>query len=112
MKKKLIAIYDLSNCHDDIDCECHYESFKEDLNYHFEKHKYKKVFVKGKNMTWRNLSGSLNFLLENSYDIFEKVRPQTSNLIFNIYQSGKQKYQAICSHHDSPMGEKYYYDIK
>ena len=28
MKKKLIAIYDLSNCHDDIDCECHYEGLK------------------------------------------------------------------------------------
>ena len=50
MKKKLIALYDLSNCHNDIDCESHYESFKEDLNYHFKKHKYKKVFVKGKNM--------------------------------------------------------------
>ena len=57
MKKKLLAKYDLIDCKDDYDCDVHWENFKGNLDYYFNKYIGHKVIVKGKNMTWKNLSG-------------------------------------------------------
>jgi hypothetical protein len=110
MKKKLLAKYDLIDCKDDYDCDVHWENFKGSLDYYFNKYIGYKVIVKGKNMTWRNLSGTKDFYLSNVTDIFRKVVPNTSELNFCLWQTGKNKFQAVCSHHDGR--EKYYYEIK
>jgi|TARA_R110002050_G_scaffold210082_1_gene346054 hypothetical protein len=108
--KKLIAKYDLIDCKDDYDCDVHWENFKDDLDYYFNKYLGCKVIVKGKNMTWRNLSGLKNFNLDNVMDIFEKVIPQTSQLDFYLYQTGKNNFKATVGHHDG--AEQYYYKVK
>ena len=61
-------------------------------------------------MTWRNLSGLKNFNLDNVMDIFEKVIPQTSQLDFYLYQTGKNNFKATVGHHDG--AEQYYYKVK
>ena len=43
-------------------------------------------------------------------DIFEKVKPNTSQLNFYLWQTGINSFQANCGHHDGT--EKYYYKIK
>ena len=110
MKKELIAKYDLINCKDDFDCDVHYENFTGNLQYYFNKYLGHKVMVKGKNMTWKKLNGIKEFYLEDCIDIFEKVIPNTSQLDFYLWQTGKNKFQAVCGHHDG--SEKYYYEIK
>jgi len=110
MKKKLIAKYDLIDCKDDHDCDVHWENFKGNLDYYFNKYLGHKVIVKGKNMTWEKLSGSKDFDLDNVMDIFEKVKPNTSQLNFYLWQTGINSFQANCGHHDGT--EKYYYKIK
>ena len=61
-------------------------------------------------MTWKNLSGLKTFNLDNVIDIFEKVIPQTSELNFYLYQTGKNTFKANVSHHDGR--EQYYYKVK
>ena len=110
MKKKLIAKYDLIDCKDDYDCDVEWENFKGNLDYYFNKYIGQEVFIKGKNMTWRNLSGLKNFNLNDVIDIFKEVIPQTSNLNFYLYQTGKNTFKADVSHHDGI--EQYHYKIK
>ena len=108
--KKLIAKYDLIDCKDDYDCDVHWENFKGNLDFYFNKYLGYQVMVKGKNMTWRNLSGSKSFNLDNVIDIFKKVVPETSQLNFYLYQTGKNTYKADVGHHDGR--EQYYYKVK
>ena len=61
-------------------------------------------------MTWKKLSGLKSFDLDNVMDIFKKVAPQTSQLNFYLYQTSKNTFKAIVSHHDSR--EQYYYKVK
>ena len=103
MKKKLIAKYDLIDCKDDHDCDVHLENFKGNLDYYFNKYLGHKVIVKGKNMTWKKLSGLKNFDLDNVMDIFEKVIPNTSQLNF-IY--GKQVLIVFKQNVDTMMEQK------
>ncbi len=109
-KKELIAKYDLIDCKDDFDCDVHWENFKGNLQYYFNKYIGHKVIVKGKNMTWQNLSGLKNFYLDDVIDIFEKVVPKTNQLKFYLYQTGKNTYKADVGHHDGR--EQYHYKIK
>jgi|TARA_R100001460_G_scaffold104878_1_gene150936 hypothetical protein len=110
MKKKLIAKYDLIDCKDDFDCDIEWENFKGNLEYYFNKYLGYKVIVKAKNVTWKNLSGYKSFDLDNVINIFEKVKPDASQLNFYLWQTGINSFQAKCGHHDGL--EKYYYKIK
>ena len=77
----------------------------------FQKHIGKEVCVIGKNMTWRNLEGEKTFTLNKPIDIFEQIAPQT-DLTFYIWKKNDNEYEIKLSHHDSPMGENYYINIK
>ena len=112
MKKQIIASYDPTYYEDQIDAEIGYETFIDELNYEFKKHINKNVYVNAKNIGWRSLEGSKEFTLNDTDQIFKEVIPNTSDLTFCLWKIGKNKYQAKCSHHDSPMGENYYYNIK
>ena len=89
----------------------HFEDFDNDLIEEFEKHIGKDVFVKGENMTWRNLEGEKRFVLESPIDIFEQIAPET-NLTFYIWKTNDNEYEIKLSHHDSPTGEYYSLTIK
>ncbi len=112
MKKQIIASFDPSNFEDDIDAEIGYETFVDEIDFEFKKFINKNVYVNATNIGWRHLKGNKEFVLNNTNQIFEEVIPKTNHLSFYLWKVGKNKYQAKCSHHDAPMGEHYYYNIK
>ena len=87
--------------------EYHFEDFDTEMIAEFEKHVGKEIYVKGKNMTWRNLEGEKTFTLNKPIDIFREIAPET-DLTFYIWRTNNNEYEIKISHHDSPMGEKYY----
>jgi len=89
----------------------HWEEFVDDIFAEFYQHIDKNVEVIGKNMTWRNLTGTKTFTLENPMDIFHQIAPQT-DLTFYIYKLDSNNYEITISHHDSPTGEFYNVTIK
>lgn len=91
--------------------EFHFEDFENEIIQEFQKHIGKEVCVIGKNMTWRNLEGEKTFTLNKPIDIFEQIAPQT-DLTFYIWKKNDNEYEIKLSHHDSPMGENYYINIK
>ena len=91
--------------------ELHFEDFDNDLIEEFEKHIGKEVYVKGKNMTWRNLEGEKTFTLNKPIDIFREIAPET-DLTFYLWKTNDNEYEIKISHHDSPMGEYYSLTIK
>jgi len=86
--------------------EYYWEDFIENISYQFQDYIGKEVFVTCKNMTWRNLSGKKTFVIKEPTDIFFEIVPQT-DLTFYLYKEDKDNYQAVITHHDSPMGETY-----
>ncbi len=91
--------------------ELHFEDFDYDIQEEFEKHIGKDVFVKGENMTWRNLEGEKTFTLNKPIDIFREIAPET-DLTFYIWKTNDNEYEIKLSHHDSPTGEYYSLTIK
>jgi hypothetical protein len=107
MKKEIIASYDPSYFDDQIDAEIGYETFIDEINWEFKKFLNKNVYVNAKNIGWRSLEGTKEFILNDTDQIFKEVIPKTSDLTFYLWKIGKNKYQAKCSHHDSPMRKLY-----
>ena len=95
----------------DFQIETHTEDFFNSLDEEFHKHIGKKIIVYGKDMTWRNLSGTKDFILEKSRDIIDNVSVN-SDFTFKLWKINKNKYEGKLYHHDSPMGETYIYKIK
>ena len=63
--------------------------------------------IEGKNLGWRNLSGSKKLKAENGEELLKGVLPNTNEFSLWVYK--KRGYFKIkCSHHDSPTGEFYY----
>ena len=91
---------------DDMISWIHWEDFQREIYYYFRGHIGRQVHVKGSNMTWRNLEGQKTFTLEDEMDIFHEIVPQT-DLTFYLYKEDEDNYQAVITHHDSPMGETY-----
>ena len=112
MKKQIIASYDPQSFENEIDAEVGYETFIDEINYEFKKFLNKNVYVNATNIGWQHLQGTKEFTLNDTYQIFKEVIPNTSDLSFYLWKIGKNKYYAKCSHHDAPMGENYYYNIK
>ena len=88
--------------------EWEYEDFVYDVNHYFAKHLGKKVSVKGRNLGWRNLSGSMSFTLNDTNDIWRKTTPNC-DFSLEIRDTDKDnEYEVACWHHDSPpTGEHY-----
>lgn len=89
--------------------ERHLEQFLYDMNEEFMDYVDCEVYVEGKNMGWRNLTGWKEFTLERGEDIFYKIIPDC-DLTYYIEKVKEKEYKVKISHHDSPMGE--YYNIK
>ena len=83
-----------------------YEDLMNSLDYEFEKHIGKEIYVEGKNIGWRNLSGHKTFTLNKTIDMFSKIVPEC-DLTYKIEKIKENKYEVRISHHDSPMGENY-----
>jgi len=94
--------------------EDEYEDFTYDIDCAFKEFIGRKVYVKGKNITWRNLEGATAFTLKNPQDIWKKLTPNT-DISFEIETLNGKKdenlYKAVCFHHDCPTGEKFQIQI-
>ena len=94
--------------------EFEYENFTYDIDCAFKEFIGRKVYIKGKNLTWRNLEGATAFTLKNPQDIWKKLTPNT-DISFEIETLNGKKdenlYKAVCFHHDCPTGEKFQIQI-
>ena len=91
--------------------ETHREQFLYDMNEEFMDYVDYEVYVEGRNMGWRNLTGWKEFTLERGEDIFYKIIPNC-DLTYEIEKVKEKEYHVKISHHDSPMGEHYTIKIK
>ena len=88
--------------------EHEFEDFTYYINEHFSKHLEKQVYVEGKNLTWRNLTGTKSFTLNKTDQIWEELVPINTDFSFRIETTEENNvYQARCAHHDCPTGEKF-----
>ena len=90
--------------------EIYYENLIEDINWEFKNKKGMLVKVKGSNITWRNLEGVKEFILNEPNDILNEIIPANTDFCFYLDKINNNEYEVILSHHDSPTGE--YYNIK
>ena len=89
--------------------EQHWEFFQEDLEEEFKQHIGKDVYVEGRNMGWRNLSGEKTFTINKTLDMFREIAPEC-DLTYKMEKVKEGEYEVRIAHHDSPMGE--YYNLK
>ena len=81
--------------------ENEYENFLSDIDYFFSNYLGRKVFVEGKNLTWRNLSGEANFVLNDPQDIWKKLVPDADFSFVIEETNGKEdSFKATCGSHD------------
>ena len=90
--------------------EIHYENLIEDINWEFKNKEGMLVKVEGSNMTWRNLKGTKEFVLNEPTDILNEIIPANTDCCFYLDKINDNEYEVELSHHDSPTGE--YYNIK
>jgi len=88
--------------------EIEYDDFQSDIVEEFTKHKYKKVYVEGKNLTWRNLIGTQKFILDHPMDIVWKLAPTNADFTYRIEKITNNHYKVESSNHDG----KEYFEIK
>ena len=88
--------------------EFEFEDFQLEIDYHFSIYLGKKVFVEGKDLGWRNLSGEKNFTLKKTDQIWQELAPRNTDFSFWIEDTNDDHvFKAVCSYHDSPIGEKF-----
>ena len=88
--------------------EFEFDDFRCDIDGYFSKHLEKQVYVEGKDLTWRNLTGTKTFTLNKTSQIWKELVPDNTDFSFRIETTYKENvYQARCSHHDCPMGENF-----
>ena len=88
--------------------EFEFDDFRCDIDGYFSKHLEKQVYVEGKDLTWRNLTGTKTFTLNKTSQIWKELVPENTDFSFRIETTDKENvYQARCSHHDCPMGENF-----
>ena len=89
--------------------ERHWEDFQYMLEEEFTQHIGKDVYVEGRNMGWRNLSGEKTFTINETIDMFREIAPEC-DLTYKMEKVKEGEYEVRIAHHDSPMGE--YYNLK
>ena len=88
--------------------EFEFDDFRCDIDGYFSKHLEKQVYVEGKDLTWRNLTGTKTFTLNKTSQIWKELVPDNTDFSFRIETTDNENvYQARCSHHDCPMGENF-----
>ena len=88
--------------------ETEFPDFELDLDYCFSNYLGKKVFVEGKDLGWRNLSGEKTFILKKTDQMWRELAPRSADFSFRIEDTNDDHvFKAVCSHHDSPTGEKF-----
>ena len=88
--------------------EFEFDDFRCDIDGYFSKHLEKQVYVEGKDLTWRNLTGTKTFTLNKTSQIWKELVPDNTDFSFRIETTDKENvYQDRCSHHDCPMGENF-----
>ena len=89
--------------------ELEFEDFELDIDYCFRNYLGKKVFVEGKDLGWQNLSGEKTFILKKTDQIWRELSPHSADFSFKIFEDTNDDhiFKAVCSHHDSPTGEKF-----
>ena len=97
-------IANLEPCTDEIE----YDDFQSDIVEEFTKHKFKKVYVEGKDLTWRNLTGTQKFILDDPMDIVWKLVPTNADFTYRIEKITNNHYKVESSNHDG----KEYFEIK
>ena len=88
----------------------YWDDVKEELAIEFDKYIDDRVFVKGRNMGWRNREGTKTFVLEDTEQMLRELVPENTDFTYYLYKIKDGEYEARVSHHDSPMGE--YFEIK
>ena len=67
-----------------------------------------KFFVRGSNIGWRNLHGTLECTAKNAEEFIQMVFPKTDDWSFDGKYNPKTKtLKYMLAHHDSPTGENY-----
>ena len=89
--------------------ELHWEDFTYFLDEEFKQYIGKDVYVEGKNMGWRNLSGEKTFTINETIDVFREIAPEC-DLTYKMEKVKEGEYEVRIAHHDSPIGE--YYNLK
>ena len=89
--------------------ELHWEDFTYLIDEEFTQHIGKDVYVEGRNMGWRNLSGEKTFTINKTIDMFHEIVPEC-DLTYTMEKVKEGEYEVRIAHHDSPMGE--YYNLK
>ena len=89
--------------------ENHWEDFQYMLEEEFTQHIGKDVYVEGRNMGWRNLSGEKTFTINDAIDMFHEIVPEC-DLTYKMEKVKEGEYEVRIAHHDSPTGE--YYNLK
>jgi len=86
----------------------HYDDFIQNLDEGMKEYMKKGGYwrVDGHNMGWQNRTGYRHFQAENGEELFQAIKPNTSELTAYFYE-GKGGMEARISHHDSPTGEYY-----
>ncbi len=64
--------------------------------------------VQVNNFGWRSLNGEAEIRAETGRELLEKVLPKT-DCTFNIFKHGRNGLKIQNFHHDSPMGNEWYY---
>ena len=88
----------------------YWDDVKEELAIEFDKYIDDRVFVKGRNMGWRNREGTKTFVLEDTEQMITELVPENTDFTYYLYKIKDGEYEARVGHHDSPMGE--YFEIK
>lgn len=60
------------------------------------------------NFGWRNQNGTKTFRAENGQELLREILPKT-NCTFRIFKDGRNGIKIQNFHHDSPMGNEWYY---
>tara|TARA_R110000868_G_scaffold168587_3_gene403378 strand:+ start:530 stop:871 length:342 start_codon:yes stop_codon:yes gene_type:complete len=82
------------------------EDFEYDMDDYFSKYIGEYVYVEGRQLGWRNLSGSTEFKLSTVDEIWRKLVPKNGDFSFEIRDTEEEnRYEAVVHHHDSPTGE-------
>jgi len=89
--------------------EIEFEYFELDIDDCFKNYLGKKVFVEGKDLGWKSLTGEHTFTLKKTDQIWRELTPESADFSFKIFEDTNDDhiFKAVCSHHDSPTGEKF-----
>jgi len=79
--------------------EIKFDDFKEQIKIEFDKHLNKKVIVKSNNLTWRNLQGKQEFILNDVQDIWQRLTGDY-DFTFEVEKIKNNLYKTESHNHD------------